>query len=379
MLRRRLLATSALSLGLLTLIKSAVAGLVTPSKSPRKPPTIIGNTGNAVVGAIRWDAWQHPTLDTVRVAVQTDLGPATYHWRAPFFSIETGANALTISGDQAAMDAEIAYAVEAGLNYWAFVWYSANHVNGMQNGWQLFQSSTHKTDINWCLYYAGTVVFHDEITNNLTDNVGYMSQANYQKVLTNRPLVYVLDDGSSRATLAADITALRAAVVTAGLGTPYIGWGQNVLNASELATYGFDAATHYAVGGAVGTPTPYRLLDAIARNAWADAGALAIDVIPLGMLGWDRRPRVENPVPWQAPTGTLAQYYYYEYSDDPAVHLDAMLAWMRANSARVPANVAIIYAWNEHDEGGWACPTLIPGTLGQINRSQIDAIAAVLQ
>jgi hypothetical protein len=37
-----------------------------------------------------------------------------------------------------------------------------------------------------------------------------------------------------------------------------------------------------------------------------------------------------------------------------------------------PANALIIYAWNEHDEGGWLMPTL--GVDGRANEERMKAV-----
>jgi hypothetical protein len=37
----------------------------------------------------------------------------------------------------------------------------------------------------------------------------------------------------------------------------------------------------------------------------------------------------------------------------------------------------IIYAWNEHDEGGWLCPTWSPD--GRPDRRRLEAIRKVLK
>jgi hypothetical protein len=37
----------------------------------------------------------------------------------------------------------------------------------------------------------------------------------------------------------------------------------------------------------------------------------------------------------------------------------------------------LVYAWNEHDEGGWLCPTLNPD--GTANTERLLALATVLK
>jgi hypothetical protein len=40
-----------------------------------------------------------------------------------------------------------------------------------------------------------------------------------------------------------------------------------------------------------------------------------------------------------------------------------------------PSRAILIYAWNEHDEGGWLCPTINED--GSTNDSRMEALAKV--
>ena len=62
--------------------------------------------------------------------------------------------------------------------------------------------------------------------------------------------------------------------------------------------------------------------------------------------------------------------------DEVAAHVRAGIEWTQANRDLNPANAIIIYAWNEHDEGGWLQPTL--GTDGKPDDARIQALAKVL-
>ncbi len=73
-----------------------------------------------IVGAIRWDAWYGESGPVKEV--ERSLGPKKYHFRLPFFARVFGDDQVRINGDaETIMDQEIAFAAEAGLNYWAFV------------------------------------------------------------------------------------------------------------------------------------------------------------------------------------------------------------------------------------------------------------------
>jgi len=60
-----------------------------------------------------------------------------------------------------------------------------------------------------------------------------------------------------------------------------------------------------------------------------------------------------------------------------AAHLSRALAFTQANPEVCPARTVIIYAWNEHDEGGWLCPTWSPD--GRPDRRRLEAIRKVLK
>jgi hypothetical protein len=82
------------------------------------------------------------------------------------------------------------------------------------------------------------------------------------------------------------------------------------------------------------------------------------------MSGWDRRPRVEHPVPWekyQKPGAGIEKYYQAPQPDELASHLQHALDWTRGHPKSTSANAILIYAWNENDEGGWLVPTLSEG------------------
>jgi len=63
--------------------------------------------------------------------------------------------------------------------------------------------------------------------------------------------------------------------------------------------------------------------------------------------------------------------------DELAAHVRQAVEWTKANRDLDPANAIIVYAWNEHDEGGWLEPTL--RTDGKPNEERIKAIASVLR
>ena len=60
-----------------------------------------------------------------------------------------------------------------------------------------------------------------------------------------------------------------------------------------------------------------------------------------------------------------------------AAHLGRALDFVKTHPDVCTANTIIMYAWNEHDEGGWLCPTRTPS--GQPDASRLDALQAILK
>ena len=137
---------------------------------------------------------------------------------------------------------------------------------------------------------------------------------------------------------------------------------------------GLDALSAYATQAA-GNGTPYAALAKHAERFWDQCKATGKQVVPIAMSGWDRRPRVEHPVPWekyQQPGVGIEKYYETPTPAELAGHVARAVTWAKENPLACPAQAVIIYAWNEHDEGGWLCPTLSEGT------ARIEALGKVL-
>ncbi len=138
---------------------------------------------------------------------------------------------------------------------------------------------------------------------------------------------------------------------------------------------GADALSAYAASGG-GIEAPYSALTKYAEEFWDRCNSAGGAVVPLVMSGWDRRPRVVHPMPWetyQKPGVGLDRYYQTATPAAIAEHLQHAVSWTLANKKAAPAQAILIYAWNENDEGGWLTPTLNEGS------ARLDAIQKVLR
>jgi hypothetical protein len=217
-----------------------------------------------------------------------------------------------------------------------------------------------------------------------------MAEPSYQKVAGDRPLLYIFRPkeewiaelgGPDKARQL--MNEFRAAAIKAGCGNPYLVMMNNQLSVAKkmLDVFGAEALTCYAITGNGGMKgTPYKRLNDVARNFWERCANTGAEVVPLAMAGWDRRPRVEHPVPWekyQKPNVGLEKYYATATPEELAGHIKQGMRWVIDNKETCPAQAVLIYAWNEHDEGGWLCPTLNPD--GSANTKRLDAIAKMLK
>ena len=315
----------------------------------------------SIVGAIRWDAWhgdaglgsgkenftENGMVLTPGMVVERSLSPKHWHYRLPFYAKIVGENKVEARANtQEVMDQEITYASRAQLDYWAFLTYDPK--SPMSIGMNLYLSSSIKSKVKFCV-----ILHHVRQTTEEVDRiVQYMKDKDYVQVLGNRPLLYA----SCWAQKPFYDALIRAAGV-AGLGQPYL-----VNMGNFQAEVGFDAVSSYLGYGS---------------GPWDEAKKNGRKVIPTVSAGFDRRPRVENPVPWEGGgKGSPVEGGPLESSEVSAANIAANVAsaleWNKRNPEAGEANAVIIYAWNEFDEGGWICPTLSEGT------ARLDAIQAVL-
>ena len=348
-------------------------GLLLLSSLHAQPPT------RPAAGAIRWDAW-HGRQGAPGRAVEKALGPAEWHYRLPFFAKVVSDNEVSIDGSsQETMDREIGYAAKAGLDYWAFLKY--DDPDPMSISLHRYLSSKQKNEIQFCLVTElsrwGTKARHRD---RIARYAALMKEPTYFKTPAGRPLFYLgfLNEASVQEAWGS-VEELRKAVdeLRALAGNPYIvimdfSPAQGARWREQL---GADAISAYAASGG-GTNAPYSELTKYAEAFWDRGKATGSQVVPIVMSGWDRRPRIVNPVPWekyQKPGEGMEKHYETAAPAAIAEHLRHALDWIRSNQAASPANAALIYAWNENDEGGWLTPTLTEGA------ARLDALRKILK
>lgn len=341
------------------------------------------------VGAIRWDAWYGN--GAVNEAVQTSLEPPKYHFRLPWFAQLTGEKKVRINGDsQEVMDREIAYASRAGLNYWAFLHYW-DESPSLGIALKRYLATKSKRGVRYCFVEEGARL--DKIgTKAWLALIEHFRSSDYQTVLGGRPLLFVYM--KPQTLVKADWDELKNQTIASGLPPPYLvlmGWNLKE-DAKDMIALGFDAISAYARGGAYSPTQPSYCEQSVLlkKNLWEMWRALNVPCVTLASSGWDTRPRNERPPPWIQglrveplvdPTPFPQQKALIDAvtatPDELAIHLRDALHWTEKNRDINVSNTILIYAWNEHDEGGWIQPTLGPD--GQPDEARIEAVRSVLR
>ena len=336
-------------------------------------------SSGVIAGAIRWDAWYYNT--GAAATSQANLGPPAYQYRAPWFCTQHLAQSvIDCAGDkQLAVDLEIQWAAAAGLKFWAFDQYAVPGPNaGQMNAWQFYQQSAFNSQINWCMLAVSDSLFGStgNFSTQVAQYVAWFQQSNYQKVLTNRPLLFMFgfntlaSFGGSTSNFAAMISALRTATTGAGLGTPYIVWMD--FSPSNAATFmtaiGADAISSYAYF-ATSPGQSYASLAAGNQSLWTSMKGTGAALIPNCQMGADTRPR--GGTNWAVPATPAER----------AALLQAGVNFVQNNPVACASAAMIIYSWTECDEGGGALiptsgdvPLGLPPTLSRV----LSAIAPVI-
>lgn len=360
-----------------TLFKTAVlivllASMTITISSCQAPQTgsIHSNT-DTIVGVSRWDG-QVGDSSPVGKEENRILGSSKWNDRLPFYATKPTSDTVSMScTTQEIMDREIAYAKEAGIDYWAFCWYSdkfKGDCSDMAIPRKLYLSSTHKDDIKWCAILFTHTMYEDEED----AFVKQMGEPNYQKVLNGRPLIYCFKYPIATKE---QIDRLREKCKAAGIPDPYI----VVTGPYEIdGLYNFaedikaDAVSFYAF--IPSDKDSYSLQSKLERGTWKLYKKDGKKVIPCVTLGWDVRPRVEAEPDYKYSSNQYGYYLPEPTTDEISSQLQSAIDWNNANKDAAEANTLLMYSWNEFSECG--VRTVCPKMNG--DRSVLDAIKKVL-
>ncbi len=326
------------------------------------------------IGAIRWDAYfsVENTLSNVSRQVSKTLSPNMFHSHAPFFAKAVDKDKLIFSEPtQEQFDKECELAVDAGIDYFAYCWYGNN--DPMCYARRQHTKSIWRDKIKMCAIIGVTYLNDDSI-----DELALTCKEDFYLKILNRPAIFVCYAMKFNKDY---IDLIRTRIMEKGNPNPYfIALGDSVADAFTFGLRGYQAISSYSYFPRAEGWSYKQLVEKVEnRNVMFHSSKDIIDTVPLIICGLDFRPRALNPVSWMSGKN----FAYTGTSEEIYMHAKTTL-----NGAKnVPA--VLMYAWNEHDEGGWCCPTLTVDENGNtvtdengnnvMDRSHLDAIKKAIK
>lgn len=336
-------------------------------------------------GAIRWDAW-YPARESTDISYQSlkALSLPKYHFRAPFFAkIDENNNIIIPEYTQDIFDKEMEYAIDCGIDYFAYVWYSHS---GLRLARDFHKKSKYKNQVKLCAFLDNNAILKDYAHEELLE----LFKEDYYQKIYDRPLVYYFAYPAIVDNIKNDIIFYKEACLKENIPTPFFvvcGIGPD-----KIKEIGGDGISRYSISGVNNKPFK-EFLDENVYPIWErhskEGEQFGIDnVLPL-VAGWHPHPRYDTPVCWMKVEEN--DYVDYATPQELAQHYQKAKEFLqdKKNFNSTKSNTCIIYAWNEHDEGGWICPTLKVDENGNqlfdengnplIDTSRIDAIKKVIK
>ena len=329
-------------------------------------------------GAIRWDAWYgHDDSDYNAVVNQCErsLSPKQYRYRAPYFSTlnENGKmRILPFSSNRA--DEELMLAEKAGIDFFAYVWYSRGKMTLSRR-----HHATADTKLKMCAIIDDNAITSAECEDEI---VALMKTDKWLKTEDSRPIIFYFTQSFDKIKIS--IEGYKAKCRKADCSIPMF-FSMVDDDISKVLQSGCDGISEYSVWGRDGQS--YESLTQKAKNAWQRGKDSNVQIIPCLAGGWDATPRYVTPVTW---CENDAQSYAVEPNGKQLeAHINDAYKWMNENKDVTRAGTMLIYAWNEHDEGGWICPTVTVDNDGFIitdengcaikNTERLDAVRRALK
>ncbi len=304
-------------------------------------------------GAIRWDCWLNTGVSAGNVMqVEKTLSPSEYHFRAPFFATITEEGNISLPRpSQEIFDQEMLYAKEAGIDYFAYLWYDGE----MSAARKLHPTSQYKDDVKMVMMLSSNS-FNKTVARN--EIIEHFKESYYFTVFDGRPLMYYyLTTSNKNSELQAaqkEIKYYRAKCEELGIPAPYVVI-MNMSGQEATKIYG-DAFSRYSVGGT--SDKSFNEFITGVQNNWFGYNTSQVQYVPNLTFGWHAEPRYKNPVQWMK----VDENSWVPYPTDEEMydHISYALSYMDHPNVQLKTklNTVIFYAWNEHDEGSWICPTL---------------------
>lgn len=324
------------------------------------------------IGVINWDGCLESNSTYFGSYCAKTLSDEKYVNRVPFYADITNGKVSFHKRTQEEFDTEMQYAIEAGIDYFAYVWYTerdnfapdenvsetAKHVHELTYIRKLHINSTLNTKLKMCAILSAHPITDGELY-----NLALTMQKPYYQYIEDRPIVYIYAGYNKEL-----ISRLNDTCKKAGTPKPYSVIFTNNNPADKNETYEIaDAVSAYCI------PTEFSDChgtdDFCKETVRLNELMLSynIDVIPMYSAGWNPSPRIDTPVPWYGYANKV-----YSSPSEPE-HIEAVARYLSGwlKSKNITPKHILSYAWNEFEEGGFICPTFTKN--GNIDKSRISS------
>lgn len=333
------------------------------------------------VGAVNWDC-SAPSYTFFGYHATKSLGPEKFRDRTPFYAKVVGKDKIDYrSRTLSEYEQEMRYAIDAGLDYFAYCWYDKipqpaprptiraatadPNLHEITKARQLHVKSILRDRLHLC---AILVTCHYYSNAELTDLACEMRESWYEKI-DGRPLVYLFSNIDLGV-----VERLREICRREGAGDPFaviMDWrGASITDKNRPFYQGICSYAY------TGDGKDFAEFTKKAISANDNRANVGLPAIPHFATGWDPTPRIERPVPWaDYPAGR--PYQVAKTEADFLLGATALKDWMDANAAKCPTGHVLAFAWNEFEEGGWICPNL--GKDGRPDSMRVRAFARAVR
>ena len=326
------------------------------------------------VSAVNWDC-SLPSNTYFGYYQTRTLSPKKYRTATPYYADVLGEEKIDFhERSQEEFDRELQYAIDAGIDYFSFVFYPdaealkaspyeegrwENAVFELNRARLLYQSSELKNKIGMALIISASVHYERDFK-----EIARLTLEPYYEKIDGRPIIYMFSYKREY------VDGVRRAVKEIGGAEPlfFAMYGRVPENA-ELDFV--DGLSSYASGICEIESYGQLLEGAIAENL--NRAEKGMPTIPLFPIGWDPSPRIDKKSPWVSYRNCS-----YAKAATPAELLDGgrrFAKWIKdtPSMSETFCGHIMMFAWNEFEEGAWICPTYNEDL--SVNTDRISAIS----
>lgn len=333
------------------------------------------------IGVVNWDC-SLPSTTFFGYHATKSLGPAKFRDRTPYYAQEIAKDQIEYSNRTVEeYEIEMRYAIEAGIDYFAYCWYdhivpseqlegtsaivatADKHVRELTRARSLHAQSALREKLHYCGILISPHPYSDESLQLLARE---MRDAGYEKI-DDRPLVYFFP-GQWQPLLA----RLRQICKEENTPDPFAVVMSPYGNTAPEDKDKVEGICAYACAG----DDSWEGLCKISLELNEKRIQTGIPCIPHFTVGWDPTPRIQNPVPWVA---YLDKAYHAPCSREQLLSAaEEFKTWVSDHRGDCVTGHILVFAWNEFEEGAWICPTLGADNQPDFRRRDAFAEAAKL-